>query len=181
MRKLIILTLLLAAVAFAQTEINWWVFDGGGGMRSPASGDTVWASIGQPIIGCRVESSTELCAGYLCLFEGSCVKIEEKPDENHPGEDGDDVKRPFVFGINSTAPNPFNPTCRIEFEVESDTPVTFEFYDILGRIVDTPIRGESMTPGRYELTWGGDLPSGTYFARLSSGDKSTVKQIVYLK
>ena len=188
MRKLIIITLLLAAVAFAQTEIDWWVFDGGGGMRSPVAGDTVWASIGQPIIGCGVEASNDLCAGYLCLFEGTCVKIEEDPEVNHPGEDDGDIKRPFVFGINSIAPNPFNPTCAIEFEVESDAtgatgaPVTFEFFDILGRKVDTPIRGEAMTPGRYELTWGGtDLPSGTYFARLSSGDKSTVRQIVYLK
>ena len=177
MRKLIILTLLFAAVAFAQTEINWWVFDGGGGMRSPGVGDTVWASVGQPIIGCGIATTTSMCAGYLCLFEGSCVKIDEDP-----GEDGDETKRPFVFGINSTMPNPFNPTCAIEFDIESDAPVTFEFFDILGRTVDTPIRGETMTPGRYKLTWGGtDLPSGTYFARLSSGNKSTVKQIVYLK
>ena len=176
MRKLIILTLLLAAVAFAQTEINWWVFDGGGGMRSPTSGDTLWASIGQPIIGCGIEATTGVCAGYLYVFEGSCVKIDE-----NPGEDGDETKRPFVFGINLTSPNPFNPTCKIEFEVESGAPVTFEFFDILGRTVDTPIRNEAMTPGRYELTWGGDLPSGTYFARLSSGVKSVTKRVVYLK
>jgi hypothetical protein len=180
MRKLIIITLLFAAVAFAQTEINWWVFDGGGGMRVPGTGDTVWASIGQPMIGCVVEATTNLCAGYLCLFEGTCVKIDEDPYEN-PGEGGGDVKRPFVFGINSTSPNPFNPTCVIEFEVESNAPVTFEFFDILGRTFDTPIRGESMTPGRYELTWGGDLPTGTYFARLTAGDRTEIRRIVYLK
>ena len=179
MSKIIIVVLFIAfaITAFAQTEINWWVVDNGGGMRVPSSGDTVWASVGQPAIGCGIATTTGLCAGYLYVFEGSCVKIDEDP-----GENGDGTKRPYVFGINSTMPNPFNPTCAIEFEVESDAPVTFEFFDILGRTVDTPIRNEAMTPGRYELTWGGtDLPSGTYFVRLSSGAKSTVKQIVYLK
>ena len=176
MRKLIILTLLLAAVAFAHTEVNWWVFDGGGGMRDCGSGDTVYASIGQPIIGCGIAAPVSMCAGYLCVFEGSCVKIDE-----NPGEDGKPTDRPYVFGINSISPNPFNPTTSIEFEIEDNNEVTFEFYDILGNVVDAPIKGEAMEPGRYELTWGGDLPSGNYFARLSSGGKSMVKQIVYLK
>jgi hypothetical protein len=179
MRKIIILALLAIAVAiFAQTTINWWVVDEGGGMRSPTAGDTLWASIGQGIVsgGCVTGCPVVICAGYLYLFEGTCVKIDEEP-----GEDGKPNSRPYVFGINSTSPNPFNPTCAIEFEVESDAPVNFEFFDILGKVVDTPIRGERMTPGRYRLTWGGDLPSGTYFARLSSGEKSVTKRLVYLK
>jgi len=176
MRKIVILALLVAVCAFAQTEVNWWVFDGGGGMRDCGSGDTVYASIGQSVIGCRVESHTSICAGYLCVFEGTCTKIDE-----NPGEDGKPTERPFVFGINSISPNPFNPTTSIEFEIEAEGEVNFEFFDILGKVVDAPIRGEAMEPGRYKLTWGGDLPSGNYFARLSSGGKSTVKQIVYLK
>jgi len=176
MRKLIILALLIAAVAFAQADIDWWVFDNGGGMRDYGSGDTLYASIGQPIIGCRVESHTSICAGYLCIFEGTCTKIDE-----NPGEDNKPTERPYVFGINSISPNPFNPTTSIEFEIEDNNEVTFEFYDILGKVVDSPIKGEAMEPGRYKLTWGGDLPSGNYFARLSSGEKSMVKQIVYLK
>lgn len=178
MKKILILALLVAACAFAQTEVNWWVFDGGGGMREPDLGDTLYASIGQPVIGCRVEGTTSLCAGYLCLFEGSCVKIDENPEDEENGKQPD---KPFVFGINSVSPNPFNPTCAIEFEVEDNEPVTFEFYNMMGNRIDAPIDNEQMEPGRYKLTWGGDLPSGNYFARLSSGGKSTVKQIVYLK
>jgi len=176
MRNLILLALLVAVCAFAQTEVNWWVFDGGGAMRSPSAGDTLYASIGQPVIGCRVESHTSICAGYLCVFEGTCTKIDE-----NPGEDGKPTEKPYVFGINSITPNPFNPTTSIEFEIEDNKEVTFEFFDVLGRVVDTPIRGEIMEPGRYKLTWGGDLPSGNYFARLSTPQKQQVKKLLYLK
>jgi len=177
MKKVLVLTLILTALVFAQ-EVNWWVFDGGGGMREPDLGDTLYASIGQPVIGCRIEGSMSICAGYLCLFEGACVKIDEEPEDQ---EDGKQPDKPYAFGINSVSPNPFNPTTKIEFEIETEKEVTFEIYDVLGKKVDTPIKAEIMTPGRYELTWGGNLPSGTYFARLESGSKSEITRMVYLK
>jgi len=178
MHKIIIITSLLAIAitAFAQTEIDWWVFDGGGGMRSPAVGDSVWVSIGQNAIGLSSSVPANLGAGYLFVLDGSVVKIPEEP-----GENGKETKLPYVFGINSASPNPFNPTCAIEFEVENNEPVTFEFYNMMGNRIDTPIDNERMAPGRYKLTWGGDLPSGNYFARLSSNGKSVTKRIVYLK
>ncbi len=178
MRKYIILLIFAAAIAFSQTEVNWWVFDGGGGMRSPASGDTLYASIGQGAIGFSNGGTAEVSAGYLYGVNG-LVKIDENDEDLD--DSGDETKRPYVFGINSISPNPFNPTCKIEFEVEDGAPVTFEFYDMLGRVVDSPIRGEVMAPGKYQLTWGGDLPSGTYFARLTSNNRAITKRVVYLK
>jgi len=178
MRKLILLTLLIAAVSFAQADIDWWVFDNGGGMRSPSAGDTLWASIGQGIIGCGYNVGSSLCAGYLCIFEGTCTKIDEQP----PADDEKQAARPFTFGIKSVNPNPFNPSCDIEFELEQEGRVKFEFYDILGNLVAAPLRNQIMGEGRYRLTWnGGELPSGTYFARLSSSGKSEVKSLIYLK
>jgi len=178
MHKIIIITSLLAIAitAFAQTEIDWWVFDGGGGMRSPAVGDSVWVSIGQNAIGLSSSVPANLGAGYLFVLDGSVVKIPEEP-----GEDGKETKLPYVFGINSASPNPFNPTCNLEFEIDTEGIVTFEFFDILGRCVDKPVDGKMMSPGRYKILWGNDFSSGTYFARLSSPGKSVTKRIVYLK
>lgn len=178
MKKIIIIALLVTACAFAQAEIDWWVFDGGGGVRQISAGDTLWASISQPLIGFANGGAAQVSAGYLYGVT-SLVGIEEvKPEQE---EDGKPVERPYVFGINSVSPNPFNPTCAIEIEIEHGEPVTFEVYDMLGRLVERPIENQIMTPGRYKLTWGGDLPSGTYFARLSSGGDSAIKRLVYLK
>jgi hypothetical protein len=178
MRKYIILLILAVAVAFAQTEINWWVFDGGAGMRSPSAGDTLWVSIAQNAIGFANGGATQISAGYLYGITG-LVKIEE--DEEDFDERGDETKRPYVFGINTIAPNPFNSACRIEFEIEKEGAVLLQFFDILGRIADMPINGEIMPPGKYALTWGGNIPTGTYFVRLSTGESSIVKRVVYLK
>ena len=178
MRKFFIIALLVAACAFAQTEIDWWVFDGGGGVRQISAGDTLWASISQPLIGLRDAAPTQLSAGYLYGVAELLFIEEVKPERD---EDGKPIYRPFEFGIKSISPNPFNSACQIEFEVEDDSPVTFEFFDILGRLADTPIAGERMAPGKYVMSWGGDLPTGTYFARLSSGGRSVVQRVVYLK
>jgi len=177
MRKIIIFALLLAAVVFAQTEIDWWVFDRGGGVATSGATE-LHASIGQTAIGPALSGGTDLSAGYLYGVAELLFIEEVEPEKD---EDGKPIYRPFEFGIKSISPNPFNSACQIEFEVEDDSPVTFEFFDILGRLADTPIRGERMAPGRYVMSWGGDLPTGTYFARLSSGGKSVVQRVVYLK
>ena len=177
MRRIIIVTLILAAIALAQTEIPWWVFDKGGGVATSGATE-LHASIGQTAIGLSASGVVQLSAGYL-YGVAELLSIEEvKPERD---EDGKPIYRPFEFGIKSISPNPFNSACQIEFEVEDDSPVTFEFFDILGRLADTPIAGERMAPGKYVMSWGGDLPTGTYFARLSSGGRSVVQRVVYLK
>lgn len=179
MRKYIILLILLAGLAFAQADVDWWVFDGGGGMRAPGAGDTVWASIGQAAIGCGCGVTYCNCAGYLCLFPGACVKI----DEDDRDEDGDGkIDRPYTFGIDVVRPNPFNSACEIEFEIEQPTKVSFEIYDLLGNLVDRPVDDVQMTEGRYRLTWQATgNPTGTYFARLSTPQKHEVTKLLYLK
>jgi hypothetical protein len=155
--------------------MNWWVIDNGGGKQVFSGTDTIWASIGQTAIGPNSSGSTLLCAGYIITL-GSCVKIEEQP-----GEDGKPGNRPYVFGINSISPNPFNPTCAIEFEIEKSALVTVEFFDMLGKVINSPVQDKFMTPGKYKLSINGNIPSGTYFIRLTSEGNSVVKRVVCLK
>ena len=167
---LILILSLFATCAFAQAELNWWVFDHGGGMVSPSETDTLYASIGQTAIGPGCGGGMCLCAGYLYVFGKTCTEVLEVG------------KRPYNFGIKSAYPNPFNSTCAIEFEVGTVEKVRFEIYDILGKCVDIPINGEYMQPGLYRVTWNGSkFPTGTYFARLTAGENSVTKKIVYLK
>jgi len=172
MRKAIIITILIifTITAFAQS-MDWWVADNGGGMQVFGS-DTIWASIGQTAIGEKNAGTTYLGAGYLYSDNEALEILEIKKD----------TKRPYTFGINSVSPNPFNPTCAICFEIEEDSEIDFEIFNILGERVDTPLRDIPMQPGLYRITWnGGTNPSGTYFARLSSCNKTVTQRVVYLK
>ena len=153
--------------------IDWHVIDNGGGMINPAStSDTLWASISQTAIGPSCQITACVCAGYLYVFEGTCFEILES---------GKDTKKPYTFGIDNISPNPFNPTCQIVFEIEDDAQTEVAIFDITGRQIERPV-SEHLQPGKYRLTWnGGNNPSGTYFARLTSGNQSVTNRIVYLK
>ena len=168
-----IIILVFSSAIYAQAdECNWNVFDNGGAMIDATGGDTLWASVSQTAIGPSCAASACVCAGYLYVFEGTCLEILET--EKTP-------KKPYAFGINGISPNPFNPTCNIEFEVEDDAFTEIAIFDITGRQIERPVQ-EQLQPGKYRLTWnGGTNPSGTYFARLSSGGKSVTKRVVYLK
>lgn len=181
MRIYVILLISLAGLAFAQTEINWWVFDDGGGMRVPGAGDTVWASIGQAAIGFANGSGIiEISAGYLYGVSG-LVKIDEDEEEFDDDNDGK-IDRPYTFGIDVMRPNPFNSACEIEFEIEQPTNVSLEIYDLLGNLVERPFDDVKMTEGRYRFTWNATgNPTGTYFIRLSTPQKQSVQKLLYLK
>ena len=153
----IIMLLAFALCAFAQSE-------------SKAPEITLKSNVGQPVVGLTTDGEMELLAGS---FSNSSYQLAKRNVE---------VDRPFSFGINSVHPNPFNPTCTIEFEIAEGSEVTFEVYDLLGKQVDMPIERKEMQPGIYELSWTAEkLPSGIYFARLSTGEKTVTKQVVYLK
>jgi len=76
-------------------------------------------------------------------------------------------------------PNPFNNVCNIEVNLLSDNRKV-EIYDIAGRrIAKLPI---SKTRGIQKIVWqADDIPSGTYLIRVTDGEKTTTKRIVYLK
>lgn len=82
----------------------------------------------------------------------------------------------------SVYPNPFNPTTEIEFEIPDKAPVNLEVFNILGVKVEKPIDNSEFEPGKYNYRWNGkDKPTGVYFFRLSQGEKSITKRVVYLK
>jgi hypothetical protein len=80
-------------------------------------------------------------------------------------ESGDDV--PSVGTYSSVYPNPFNPSTVIKFSVPTSGRVTLKVYDVRGHEVATLV-DEIMEVGSFETPFFAvDLPSGTYFYRLS--------------
>ena len=154
------IALALALCAFAQNK----------SARAPVE-YSVRSAIGRPIVGVANDGAHDMTA-IVEYDERVASVVKRLPDP----------ERPLAFGIGEITPNPFNPICEIEFEIGEESAVTLEIFDISGRLVDKIIDEPEMSPGIYRIAWdGGKNPSGTYLARLSSGGKTDVRRLIYLK
>jgi len=78
-------------------------------------------------------------------------------------------------------PNPFKTSSTIAYRVHESQPVTLTVWDVSGKRIATLADG-AHEPGYYERTLdAGDLPSGTYFARLETPQGIQSHQMVLLK
>ena len=94
---------------------------------------------------------------------------------------------PTAFALRNNAPNPFNPTTTISYEVPKQAHIQLVIYNILGqeviRLVD-----EVKSAGRYTVVWdarnalGRAVGSGIYMYRMSSSSGfNDVKRMTLLK
>jgi hypothetical protein len=94
---------------------------------------------------------------------------------------------PASYTLGASAPNPFNPSATISYEVPSQSHIQLVVYNLLGqevvRLVD-----QVQAAGRYEVRWnarnafGQTVSSGIYMYRLSSGDGySEARRMTLLK
>lgn len=97
---------------------------------------------------------------YILKFNSSVTSF----DENESIPDG--------FTLSQNYPNPFNPSTRIKYQIEKESFVSLKIYDVLGNEIFTLVN-EEKPAGIYEVNFNADdLPSGTYLARLSTGNLS---------
>jgi hypothetical protein len=78
-------------------------------------------------------------------------------------------------------PNPFNPTTAISYTVPTTSEVTLKVFNIRGQEVATLVDGE-VDAGTHSVTFTtDDLPSGTYFYKLSGDGIDETHKMVLLK
>lgn len=78
-------------------------------------------------------------------------------------------------------PNPFNPSTNIRYQLASETNVTIQVYNVLGRKVRTLVNTRK-EPGRYNITFdGSNLSSGVYFIHLKTKNITRVQKMTLLK
>lgn len=79
-------------------------------------------------------------------------------------------------GLQSIAPNPFNPQTEIKFVLTRSNLAQLNIYNIKGEMI-TSLHNGTLEAGEYAMTWDGrnsagqQLASGTYFARLRIGSE----------
>jgi hypothetical protein len=89
---------------------------------------------------------------------------------------------PTTLTLSQNYPNPFNPTTRIEFGLPSESHIRLEVYNLLGEQVATLV-DEVRTAGYHTVSFdAARLPSGLYFYRLMSGERTTmIRKMVLMK
>lgn len=93
---------------------------------------------------------------------------------------------PTEFAIRQNAPNPFNPTTEIRYELPQAAQVQLNVYNILGQKVITLVDAFKEA-GYNSVTWNGMdqggsvVASGMYFYRIEAGEFSKTLKMMMLK
>jgi hypothetical protein len=93
----------------------------------------------------------------------------------------DDVAGPIDFMHPKNYPNPFNASTAIRYSLPYESEILLSIYNLLGQRVETLFEG-NQNAGEHTNTWNAShLPSGIYFARLETADRTENIKMVLLK
>ncbi len=125
--------------------------------------------------------NTSMCAP---ANSGSCGLIGAKD----VGCTATDVAEtaPAANRLHQSFPNPFNPTTRIAFDINTPAQVSLKIFDVSGRLVRVLV-DKTLTAGRHEVIWNGTDESGTkvasgiYFCRMTAGTFTEANKLILLR
>jgi len=116
----------------------------------------------------------------------NCMVIEPMVPISAAAKVGASAALPTEFSLSHSYPNPFNPTCMIEYALPTDCKVTLSIYNILGQKVRVLV-DDHQNAGYKSVEWDGTgdqgqtLATGIYFYRIVAGDFVQSKKMVLIK
>ncbi|KAB2924368.1 MAG: T9SS type A sorting domain-containing protein [Bacteroidetes bacterium] len=170
----------LPAGVASLVTVNEFLFAGtyGDGVYVMNQKDTIWkaANTGMPT---GVVSAMFLDNGalYIGTSSGIWKRSITEMITSVRRKDG----APAAFELTQNYPNPFNPATTIRYSLPSAGHAALTVYDILGKEVATLVNGMQNAGTRTASFDASHLPSGIYFARLSSGSYSSVIKMTLMK
>jgi hypothetical protein len=102
------------------------------------------------------------------------------------GVDDGDQMLPSEYRLAQNYPNPFNPSTVISFTLPTQSRVTLDVFNVLGRRVATLV-DDDLSVGEHYVTWSGEdsdgkrVASGVYFYRLSTDAFTQTRKMMLLK
>jgi hypothetical protein len=97
-----------------------------------------------------------------------------------------DTQTPAHYQLRQNYPNPFNPTTTIEFSLPHTGLVNLDIFDVLGQHIRNLVNF-SVETGTHQVCWDGldkrgmQVPSGTYFYRMTAGDFVDFKELTLIR
>lgn len=142
----------------------------------------------------RATSGLESCVGSVtvCVPKSQGKKWSDCSDDGQQHDSTEPATPPGRFRIPSgplrsrPAPNPFNPTTRIEYTLPTAAVVSLAFYDATGRQVHSMMLGQQ-PEGTHFAAWDGRddangvLPSGLYIYRIVAGPLEESGRLVIVR
>ncbi len=97
------------------------------------------------------------------------------------GNNNKQIQYPQELQLMQNYPNPFNPETTIEFQLNNPSHVKLDVFDMLGRKVATLVDEHRQT-GLHKINFNAyNLPSGTYYYQLKTGNNIEQKKMILLK
>ncbi|MFH0990670.1 MAG: T9SS type A sorting domain-containing protein [bacterium] len=87
---------------------------------------------------------------------------------------------PERFVLEQNYPNPFNPSSTIQYQLPVSAHVWLKIFNTLGQEV-AMIVDEVKEPGRYQVHWSANIPSGLYFYQLKAGSYIETRKMIVLR
>jgi hypothetical protein len=88
---------------------------------------------------------------------------------------------PVKTALNTSYPNPFNPSTTINYDLSSESHVNISVYDALGRLV-TELVNDVQPVGKKDISWNAvDQASGAYFVRMTAGSYTSTQKLMLVK
>jgi len=85
------------------------------------------------------------------------------------------------FSISNAYPNPFNPSTSIELDLNKDSYVSINVYNVSGQLVDQVFAG-NLNSSNHRFTWDASfVSSGVYFMNIQVGDIIETKKLMLVK
>jgi hypothetical protein len=169
---LVLLFLVGASVATAQTYKCDWSVNGIGGGEMTGSAYKCGSTVGQTAAGQMTGSSYWALIGFW-QPEGQVGVREQTYSPSGT----------FVTHLYSPFPTPFVRSVAIRYSLATDGPATLRVHDLTGRVVRT-LCASGMKRGTYSITWNGtddrgrELARGVYFCRLVAGVYRATEKLV---
>jgi choice-of-anchor B domain-containing protein len=117
---------------------------------------------------------------FVCDIENGLFIFSVTPTAASPSQED------AGFVLEQNAPNPFNPSTRIPFELTRGGRVTLDVYDVQGRRV-RQVLNRVLPAGTHDAEWDGrddtgrSVASGVYFYRMASLTRVETRRMVLLK
>jgi hypothetical protein len=149
---------------------------------------TAYADSGSGIGGAAavaIDTTGRIHAAYI---DAISVDLLYGTENDATGLNGGGPAAPLpAASLVGNAPDPFNPTTTIRYELRESAEVALEIYDIAGRLVRTLVAPAVVAPGRHEVIWNAresgtrEIGSGIYFARLRAGGDVRVDRMTLIR